>query len=219
MKESQNKSSTLMLNLSEPPTNLFADTSATNDGNLIVSREEIHDTETAVQIFTQALSGALAFSQTAAGEEFRIGGISVPDHFNDTSTSAIRKALGAVHPDIEIALRGRPSSYSALQTYAQDGCTNRYGGVDYADDTEDDDWVLLVEKSFGRGRAIPAEIMPWGPAIDKEDMVVAIDSRDLLERAIPDSKSDIGCRKDIILLNADSLNPERLTVLLVVEMR
>ena len=136
------------------------------EGDMELAPLEEHEQPRAQALFAKILSDMVSASELKENRCFRLGAISFPNHFNDTSQDTVREALQTLEPAFIDIMQVRPSYYLSLLTYPSSGCLDIYGDLSSLD-KEDMDYVLLIEKEAGFIQARLAEMKQWSPAVEK----------------------------------------------------
>ena len=154
-------------------------------------------------ILQQALSDVLEDARNKTVEPFNIGMVTYPEHFDFKLKDAVWNALGAIHPDPDNYLRVQTSALMAAITYPQDECLDIYGEMDYSL-SEVEEFLVVVDQSFGRVRALTAYFEQWAPVFDPSDFkATAANVTQLLEEAVPKFLDLYREQLKIIILSGD----------------
>jgi hypothetical protein len=150
----------------------------------------VHNETAAYTIFNETLAKALETSEQQMNVSFRIGAVSVPDHFNSSSKSVVMHALRDNGTPFGWMMRVLSSYHGSILTFPRSQCQDRFIQPP-SDGIDDDAHVLLVDKSFdtisvrsaefgfgGQWSLDPIEISD----IDREFLPVAKESMSKLPR-------------------------------------
>jgi hypothetical protein len=107
----------------------------------------VHNETAAYTLFNETLATALETSEQQMNMSFRVGAISVPDHFNSSSKSVVMHPLRDIGTPFGWMMRVLSSYHGSILTFPRSQCQDRFIQP-RSDGIDDDAHVLVVDKSF-----------------------------------------------------------------------